>query len=413
MFVTGPGVTPDYDGMTIRREEAIERARGIGEIARKNADETESLGRMPAENVQAILASGLMPLLRPSEFGGFDGDWMTHIDCISEVARYCGSTGWCMSFLLQHQFFLALFPIECQREVYARDPEPRIATSFAATGTVTAVPGGYELSGRWKFCSGVDHCDWAIVGGKDPAGAAGVCNYLLSPGQFRVERVWDSIGLSGTGSNDIVVDDPVFVPTHFRFSNAEAMAGHAPGPRHLKGPLFRAPLAYNSGFGVMAPVHGIARGLYESLVAFKTGQKAHQGTVSAAETSDVQSAIGLAKGEIDLAHLLTQKMAATAVAPTPVTVLDIVRVRRDFVLLRDLLRQAVDRLFAISGARGLTRSLPIQRQWRDFHAIAHHFAFSTPAYQTAGRHALSMDPAPGDILTSFSEAVLSSHASMD
>jgi 3-hydroxy-9,10-secoandrosta-1,3,5(10)-triene-9,17-dione monooxygenase len=413
MFVTGPGIVPEYNGMLISREEAIERAKTIGIIAKKNADETETLGRMPQENVAAIVDSGLMPLLRPSEFGGFDGDWMTHIDCISEVARYCGSTAWCMSFLLQHQFFLALFPIECQREVYARNPDPKVATSFAATGTVTAVPGGYELSGTWKFASGSDHCDWALVGGKDPGGTDGVFNYLLSPGQFRVNRVWDAIGLSGTGSNDIVVDAPVFVPAHYRFSNSEAMAGRAPGPRHLKAPLFRAPLAYNSGFGVMAPVHGIARGLYETLVSFKTGQKAHQGTVSASETSDVQSTIGLAKAEIDLAHLLTQKMAASAVSPKPVTVEDIMRVRRDFVLLRDILRQAVDRLFAISGARGLTRSLPIQRQWRDFHAIAHHFAFSTPSYQTAGRFALGMDPAPGDILTSFSEDMLSAHSGMD
>lgn len=414
MFNTGPRLAPAYDGMKIRYEEAIERAKTIGVVAKRNAVEAEKLRRIPAETVQAILDSGLMPLLRPSEFGGFDADWITHIDCVSEVARFCGSTGWCMSFLIQHQFFLAMFPIECQREVYNRAPDPQVATSFAPAGTIKVVPGGYELSGRWKFASGVDHCDWAIVGGKvSENGQDLILNFLLSPGQFKVDNVWDAVGLRGSGSNDIIVDESVFVPRHFTFNSPEAMAGRAPGPLMLKAPLFRVPLAYNSGFGVMAPVHGIARGLYESFVEFIGKQKAHIGNVNAPDTVGVQSAIGEAKAEIDLAHLLTQKMSAAAVEGKPIDVEDIVRVRRDFILLRNVLRQAVDRLFALTGARGLTESLPIQRHWRDFHAIAHHVTFATPSYQTAGRYTLGMGPAPGEILTAFDAPIKGGGAAAD
>jgi 3-hydroxy-9,10-secoandrosta-1,3,5(10)-triene-9,17-dione monooxygenase len=88
--------------MRIRYEDAIERARSIVPVAKKNVQLAEEMRRMPEENARAILDSGLMPLMRPKMFGGYEADWMTQIDCVSEVARHCGSTGWCMTFFLQH-----------------------------------------------------------------------------------------------------------------------------------------------------------------------------------------------------------------------------------------------------------------------------------------------------------------------
>src|ERR1700679_3738062 len=100
MFVTGPRFSLNYDGMTIPYEEAIERAQTIVPVAQKNVRAIEELRRMPEDNIQRIMASGLIPLRRPKKFGGYEGDWMTQIDCVSEVARICGSTGWCMTFLI-------------------------------------------------------------------------------------------------------------------------------------------------------------------------------------------------------------------------------------------------------------------------------------------------------------------------
>jgi 3-hydroxy-9,10-secoandrosta-1,3,5(10)-triene-9,17-dione monooxygenase len=115
MLGTGPKFPLNYSGMTIRYEEAIERARSIVPVAKKNVQLAEEMRRVPEENARAILDSGLMPLMRPKMFGGFEADWMTQIDCVSEVAQHCGSTGWVMTFFLQHQFFLSLFPLEAQR----------------------------------------------------------------------------------------------------------------------------------------------------------------------------------------------------------------------------------------------------------------------------------------------------------
>jgi hypothetical protein len=147
MFVIGPRFLSNYRGMTITYDEAIERAQSIAPVAKRNAAAAEELRRLPEENIRAIQESGLMPLMRPRMFGGYESDWMTQIDCVSEVARFCGSTGWCMTFMIQHQVFLSLFPEEAQRYVYERQPDPMILMSFNPTGQVKEVAGGSRSAG--------------------------------------------------------------------------------------------------------------------------------------------------------------------------------------------------------------------------------------------------------------------------
>ena len=398
MFVTGPRFSSNYRGMTISYEEAIERAQTIVPVAERNVRATEELRRMPEENFRAIMESGLLPLMRPKMFGGYEGDWMTQIDCVSEVARVCGSTGWCMTFLIQHQYFLSLFSEEAQRYVYERHPDPTILTSFNQTGTVKEVTGGYEIGGRWHFASAGDYCQWAIVGGvtRNPDGSVKKrLNFLLKPGEFRIDRVWDAMGLRGSGSNDVIVE-PVFVPESFTYDHDEALVGRAPGHSVHEGVLYRSPLVLNSGFAVMTPMHGIARGGYEAFVELTAGRGARPLGAKPSERIDVQIAIGESKLEIDLAYLVTEKLVATIFEGKKVTRVDAVRQRRDMMAVRKLLQGAADRLFDISGAHGLLGNHAIQRHWRDLHAICHHAQWAAPALQIAGRDALGLPPLPSD-----------------
>ncbi|MGH7091520.1 MAG: acyl-CoA dehydrogenase family protein, partial [Stellaceae bacterium] len=365
----------------------------------KNARATEELRRMPEENVRAILDSGLMPLMRPKEFGGYEADWMTQIDCVGEVARFCGSTGWCMTFFIQHQYFLSLFGAEAQRFVYERQPDPTILTSFAQTGRVKEVKGGYELEGRWNFASGGDYCRWGIVGGvtKNPDGSLKRrLNFLLREDQFKIDRVWDGMGLKGSGSNDVVVE-PTFVPETFVYDHDDALVGRAPGHGVNEGVLYHSPLILNSGFAVMTPLHGIARGAWESFVELTRGRGARPMAARPIDRADIQIAIGESRAAIDLAYLITEKLNATIFRGGKVSRVDAVRHRRDMRMILWLLQRAVDRLFDQCGAHGLLGSHPIQRHWRDLHAIGHHVQWQAPAMQIAGRDALGLPPLPGDI----------------
>lgn len=399
MFVTGPRIFTNYNGMTIRYEDAIERARTIVPVAKKNALLAEDMRRMPEENVRAILDSGLMPLMRPKAFGGFEGDWMTQIDCVSEVARFCGSTGWCMTFFIQHQYFLSLFGEEAQRFVYERQPDPTILTSFNQTGHVKEVKDGYEISGHWHFASGGDYCQWGIVGGvtrNEDGSIKQRLNFLLRPEQFRIDRVWNGMGLRGSGSNDVVVE-PTFVPANFVYDHDQALIGRAAGHTVHEGVLYRSPLVLNSGFAVMTPLHGIARGAFESFVELTTGRDARPLGPKPAEKPDIQTAIGESKAEIDLAYLITDKLSATIFNGVKITRGDAVRHRRDMAMILKLLQSAVDRLFDLSGAHGMLGDHAIQRHWRDLHAIGHHAQWQAPALQIAGRDALGLSPLPNDM----------------
>lgn len=398
MLGTGPKFPLNYDRMTIRYEEAIDRARTIVPVAKKNVHLAEEMRRMPEENARAILASGLMPLMRPKMFGGYEADWMTQIDCVSEVARVCGSTGWCMTFFLQHQFFLSLFPLEAQRFVYERQPDPTILTSFFQTGSAKEVPGGYEVGGRWHFASAGDYCQWAILGGVIYNADGSVkkrLNFLLRPDQFKIDRVWDAIGLKGSGSNDVVVE-PTFVPESFVYDHDLALVGRAPGHSVHDGVLYRSPLILNSGFAVMTPMHGIARGAYEAFVDLTGGRKARPMGSRPADRVEIQIATGESAAEIDLAYLVTEKLVATIFRGGKVTRVDAVRQRRDMMMVLKLLQSAVDRLFDLSGTHGLLGNSVIQRHWRDLHAIGHHAQWQAPALQIAGRDALGLPPLPSD-----------------
>jgi 3-hydroxy-9,10-secoandrosta-1,3,5(10)-triene-9,17-dione monooxygenase len=397
MFVSGSRIDTHYTGMTIPYGEAIERARTIAPVAQRNAGLAEQMRRMPDDSIKAILDSGLMPLMRPKMFGGFEGDWMTCIDCVSEVGRFCGSHGWVMTFLLQHQVYLSLFGEAAQRYVYDRQPDPMVLTSFAPTGKMTEVGGGLEVSGRWKFGSAGDHCSWAILGGivKCEDGSAKKYNVLLKPEQFSIDRTWNSVGLKGTGSNDIVVE-PTFVPTAFTYLQSDAISGRAPGMLlHHESLLYRTPFIINGGFAVMTPMHGIARGFYESFVGY-LAKKAGGIVGKTAELPHVQTAIGESKAEIDLAYLLTEKLSAATFGGVPVDRADAIRTRRDFAMVLKLLMSAVDRLFTYSGANGLDEGLPMQRHWRDLHAISHHAQWQLPTLQVAGKDALGLLPQTGD-----------------
>jgi hypothetical protein len=111
---------------------------------------------------------------------------------------------------------------------------------------------------------------------------------------------------------------------------------------------------------------------------------------------DNQIAIGESGAEIDLAYLLTEKLTATIFRGGKVSRTDAVRQRRDMMMVLKLLQSAVDRLFDHSGAHGLDGNHPLQRHWRDLHAIGHHAQWQAPALQIAGRDALGLPPLPSD-----------------
>jgi 3-hydroxy-9,10-secoandrosta-1,3,5(10)-triene-9,17-dione monooxygenase len=368
----------------LTHEQAVERARTVGAAVAPFAEEAEKLRRIPPPVIEAVMESGLMPLVRPKYWGGYGLDWMAFVDCVGEIGRASGSIGWCAGFLMHHQWVLAHFPERGQAFVYGTHEDPKIVTAFAVQGRAEPVDGGYHVSGDWSFGSGGDHCDWAIVGAAVADG--GPRFMLLKPGQFTMRDTWHSVGLKGTGSNNIVVEG-AFVPEECTLEVGAFYSGRSPGAEFLDGPLYRTTALAQFQFGLLAPMMAIARGAHASFIEFNRNRIAGLGGVKAADDPFIQARAGESSAEIEATYATLERINRGVVAGKYQNQAEAAEVTRDFAMSARLLLQSVNRLFEVSGARGLAESNAIGRHWRDAHAITHHVALNIDGmFQGFGRH---------------------------
>ncbi|HTA03149.1 MAG TPA: flavin-dependent monooxygenase [Streptosporangiaceae bacterium] len=355
--------------------DVVEGVRELLPMLRDRAQEAEDNRAVPADSMKALDGTGFFRLLQPAAFGGLEADPVTFYTAVRLIASACGSTGWVSSVLGVHPWHMGLFTPQAQQEVWGTDQSTRISSSYAPTGTAVRTDGGHQVSGRWSFSSGCDHATWVLLGqivtdaDNRPIDFR---TFLLPRADYSIDDVWDTVGLRGTGSNDIVVDD-VFVPAHRSLSFADVFKLVCPGQELNPAPLFRLPYGSVFSYGITTPIIGMATGAYEAHVTYTrervpvayVGQKAAQDPFA-------QARIAEAAAEIDGAWLalernMTELMTyARAGEQIPVDLR--LRVRRDQVRGTGQSIRAVDRLFENSGGRALKSGTPIQRFWRDAHA---------------------------------------------
>ena len=361
-------------------ERVIAAVRDLLPVLRERAQEAEDARCVPEESIKALQETGFFKLLQPKIYGGFETDPVSFYTAVKEIASACGSTGWVASILGVHPWHVALFDGKAQEEVWGEDTEVRISSSYAPMGKAEVVEGGYRLTGRWSFSSGCDHCTWVLLGGPVFADGKPVdfCSYLLPIADYSIVDVWDTVGLRGTGSNDIVVEN-VFVPKHRALSFIATSKCKTPGQEINPGPLYRLPYGSVHPSTITAPIIGMAQGAYDAHVEHqrKRVRAAYAGEQSK-EDPFAKVRIAEAASEIDAAWLqltrnideLYQLASRGEKLPTSTRL----RVRRDQVRGTERAIFAIDRLFENSGGRAIQSGTPIQRFWRDAHAGRVHAA---------------------------------------
>ncbi|MCW2645336.1 MAG: hypothetical protein JWP07_1445 [Pseudonocardiales bacterium] len=343
-------------------------------ILRERAQETEDLRRIPDETVKSLQATGFFRLLQPHRYGGVEASPVDFYRGVRLIASACGSTGWVSSVLGVHPWQLALFDEKAQDEVWGEDTATLISSSYAPMGRAKAVDGGFTFSGRWSFSSGCDHAQWVFLGGLvmgEEGTPVDFRTFLLPRADYEIDDVWDTIGLRGTGSNDIIVSD-VFVPEYRTLSFMDTGRCVCPGQQINSAPLYKLPFASVFSCSISVPVIGMAAGAYEAYVGWTRERVRASTGGKAADDSFNQLRIAEASSKIDGAVLqiernMTESLEhATAGAKIPMALR--IRVRRDQVNATSSAIQAVDRLFESAGGRALKVGTPIQRFWRDAHA---------------------------------------------
>jgi 3-hydroxy-9,10-secoandrosta-1,3,5(10)-triene-9,17-dione monooxygenase len=373
------------------------RAEQLLPVLRERAAGCEELRRMPDETLRDLHDTGLFRMQQPRRVGGSELEFAAVVTFGALVARACASSAWNLINLGAHHLLLGMFPPKAQDDVWNVSADALIASSFVfPAGRAQRVKGGYQLSGRWPFSSGVDPSDWdllagQVAGAEDEAPEQRV--FLLHKSQYTVHDTWYAGGLRGTGSNDVEVKDQ-FVPEHRTLAVADMKGGPTPGSAVNPGPLFQVPVFALFPYMLSGVSLGIAEGLIDDFAAGSAGRGKMTGAKIAAVQS-VQLRLGEAAAYARASRLFqvgncreAEAMIKDGKVPDMPTK---ARYRLEGAYAVDWAVKAVDLLFTLSGASGLYETGHVARAFRDVHAVKQHFSFNTDvAGTTYGRVALGL-----------------------
>jgi alkylation response protein AidB-like acyl-CoA dehydrogenase len=380
--------------------ELLARARTISKLARESALETERERHVSAELVGKMRNAELFRVMQPARFGGFEYGYDVFVELVATIAAGDGSTGWVYSLGAVHPWLIACYPEEAQQEVWTQDRDAIAAVSYAPTGKAIAEKDGYRLSGRFSFASGCDNANWAILGGMIPLKDGPKPGFFLLPSsQYKIDDDWFTVGLAGTGSKTLVVNDQ-YVPVYRTVTFADMLTGTGPGTATNPNPLYRQPMLAVVPHCLVAPALGMARG---ALQAFKdqAAGRTTRGAVAGGnnkmcEFATVQMRVAEATASIDAAELMIHRDIADTLTATAAGRADValrMRNRLTHSFATKLLTQAVDAIFAAGGGGALGLHHPVQRFWRDIHAANSHISLNWDSVAAMyGQHVFGLEP---------------------
>lgn len=392
MNAPAKGAAPDFAGTAY--EKALADALALVPALRERAARGEDERIMLPETLADLHRIGALRTLQPRRWGGMELDYVAYVDFAEALARGDASIGWNTGNLLIHHWLLALYDEKAQQEVWGANPEALIASGIAypqGSGRREKRDGadGFLVSGRWNFSSGVNVADWnmlaCIVRDGDKVIDHRMC--LLHKSEYQVVDDWHVLGMRSTGSMTVVAKD-VFVPEHRALCMYDARGGDGfPGAKGNPNPLYRVPLSALGAHGIGGAAVGNAQAALDLTIEHVKARSTNYQGLKMRDIQTIQVRIGAAGSRIDAARQLLRRNCveameiarANVIADAPTKL----RFKRDLAYAAQLATEAVDILHAMAGANGIYNSYPIQRIFRDAHALAGHFSFSTDAQFSA------------------------------
>jgi len=377
-------------------EETVKRANGLVPVLRERAERAEQARIILPDMLAELHRTGVLRALQPKRWGGMELPFEACFDVAYELGRGCASTSWAGVNLLIHHWMLGLYDERAQEEVWGSDPEALIASGVAtASGKAWTVDGGYRVTGRWNFSSGVNVASWNMLGMTVQDGPKKGEHFLIviPKSEYTIDDDWQVMGMRATGSMTVNAID-VFVPDYRALDVLDLRGGStAPGTRTNPGPLFRVALSGFSGHVIAATLVGNAQAALEMTVdTIKEKSSAYTGA-KLRDTQAVQLRVAAAGARIDAARrIIRSDMADAQVFADRNEVPSIeekLRAKRNVSYAVSLCTEAVDLLSALGGAHGIYDNNPLQRVFRDNRAGAAHILFHQDMnYSTWGLFAL-------------------------
>jgi 3-hydroxy-9,10-secoandrosta-1,3,5(10)-triene-9,17-dione monooxygenase len=371
-----PGGPPDLP-------ELLARAEALVPVLRERAVHTEELRRLPDETIEDLHRSGLFRILQPKRVGGSELPFRSIVELVSIIGKGDGSTAWVLANLAAHHWMLAMFPKRAQDEVWGPSPDNLIGSALTfPRGRAHRVDGGFRLSGRWPFSSGVDPSSWNLLGAitqDEEAGTTEPRLFLLPASDYTIIDTWHVIGLAGTGSKDVAVND-IFVPEYRSLAMSQITGGRNPGTEVNPAVLYRLPAVSLFAFCIAAVSLGIAQGAIDYFAETTRTRTSYYTGRNLADFVTLQIHLAEASALVDMAQavmLLDCDEATRIVAEGGVPSLEQrARYRRDGAYAATICTRAVDALFRATGGGGIYARNPLQRMFRDIHAANAHYVLN-------------------------------------
>ena len=362
--------------------------------ARENMDRYR---RLPRDLAHALDATGAFRLFLPASMGGPQLDPITAFKMVEELSWAEGSVGWCALLSNGGALFTGSLPAEVGRSMFGLPPNFRSAGSFRPEGTARLADGGYRVSGRWDYGSGIDHASWVFVNCKiadadgpvlTPSGGPATVMLFVPVEAVTIYDTWEVVGLCGTGSNDFEIDD-VFVPAErtFRLYDTPHEAGFLYHPRTMLTAIWVL---------VAAVALGIARGAMDAFIELATQAGTTISTTLLRDRPPIREKVGEAEAIISGARAFVLDAVGTAwqvfdqdmPRPSP----ELTRARLAITHSIHEAVRAVDLLFHAAGTNAIHKRNGLERRFRDIHVVMQHGAGLRSNYESGGLSVMGRPP---------------------
>ena len=388
----------------LAHDDVVVWATSMVERLSERAAEAEELRELPQATMDDAVASGVFEMLVPSERGGHGLGLRSLGEMTRILAHGCVSSAWTLLFLVLHNWFVARGPQEFQAAVWGNRPYVLMPGTLTPTGTATPVDGGYELTGRWQWATGVQHADWVMLNGLIRGDKGPEARFFVLPiVDVEVVDVWHTSGMRGTGSNDVVADR-VFVPNHQTLAALELAGNFPPGAELSADPFVRYPMvpvltlvaAAAALGGAEAAVEHFRERLSSRVLAYSMGDRQATQPASQVRLSQAQATVRAARLVWDDA---VDQVCDIYDGGGVFETVDRGRVRLAAAQTVRLSIDAVSTVLEGSGASVHFADSPLQRISRDLLTLRGHMVFDWDrTAELAGKLELGLDPAPTDLL---------------
>jgi alkylation response protein AidB-like acyl-CoA dehydrogenase len=343
-------------------------------------EEIEQARRIPLDLVAELEAAGCFRSLVPRGHGGDEHAAATHMRMLEELSRADGSLGWTVMIGAAAPVMLGLLPVQTFDAIYAAGPDVVVGGAFNPTGSAVPTDGGYIANGRWTFASGCQHSDWFLAHCIVNDGRMPPIRMMVVPASdVGIVDTWHVSGLRGTGSHDFMLTD-VFVPEARTFALGDEST--------IDAPVMRVPELSLSTLFIAAVAIGIAQGALDDIEAMATTKVPAFGMATLAANPLFRNRFGCADAELRAARALVYGDAAaawrTATDGAEFSLEQRARIRASTTWAVRAAATVVDVAYTDGGGSSMREDNPLQRRWRDVHAVTQHFAVKPDTFTMAG-----------------------------